>query len=156
LAFLVRNDVLVVPSQLQMYPNGVLECQRLCLKLERSNLDMFHIYNPNQIVSLPEWNFYMQQMSNNAIFLGDFNAHHPLWTHRVRRGCTTARNLVSALLQHPLQLATPHSLPTYLDPRSGRTSTIDLIYLSPHLYPAATVQLGPDLGSDHCPVQLSR
>ena len=48
LAFLVRNDVLVVPSQLQMYPNGVLECQRLCLKLERSNWICFTYTTPTK------------------------------------------------------------------------------------------------------------
>jgi hypothetical protein len=155
LAFIVRNDIVVTPSQLQNYQNGVLECQRVVIKLLGSTLDILNIYNPNQVVSVAEWRHYLQQMSNEAIIVGDFNAHHPLWTHRVNRGCPTARNLISALLQYPLQLGTPYSMPTHLDLHTGRTSTIDLAYISPQLYPTTTVQLGPDWGSDHCPILIT-
>jgi uncharacterized protein (DUF608 family) len=104
---MVRNDLIFDELPLNGFPAGKLEIQRVRLKIQNNHIDIINLYNPNKIVTQPEFQFYLAQMGPRAIFLGDFNAHSPIWDSRVRNSCTTARNLINALIVYPLQLVTP-------------------------------------------------
>jgi exonuclease III len=152
---LVRNDLVCINSSLTSYPNGKLEIQRTTIKLGNAlAVDIANLYNPNQTVMTAEFDFYFNQFGSHAILLGDFNAHSPIWDRKAARSCPTARNLWTSLIGHPLQLVTPQSMPTFMDSRTGITSTIDLCFVSPNLFPKASISLGTDCGSDHCPILL--
>ena len=83
--------------------------------------------------------------------VGDFNAHHSLWTTR-REACPSGTSLVTAIQNNDLQLLTPQNMATYIDNRTGRPSTLDLCFLSNRIYPSSAISLSADIGSDHCHV----
>jgi ribonuclease HI len=153
LAFLVRNDVHTIPKQLNIYANGFLEVQALTIIAENNiKIDLLNIYNPNAIVTANEFIFYFQQMGPNTVIVGDFNCHHRMWDTRGPNN-SSGLNLADALLQIPsITLLTPPSLPTYYNIRTNNFSTLDLCFVSSHLYPASKIELERDIGSDHYPV----
>jgi hypothetical protein len=83
---------------------------------------------------------------------GDFNAHHESWSHQTTPK-KSGKSIYSALLQSPqATLKTPHSLGTYINPSTGKTSTIDLMITTAEIACDASISLSPYLGSDHLPV----
>lgn len=159
LAICVRSDVIALEVPLQMVVGSKLECQCVEVKLRSGgghlSIKVLNIYNPNEIVSHGEFNTLFGQLGQRSAIVGDFNAHHPSWDGRVQRPCTSGKNLMDAAGQNHLQLLTPQSMPTYLDPRSGRVSTLDLCFVSAVMYHRSTIQLGEDIGSDHCSIFVS-
>lgn len=159
LAIITRNDLVSEELELQAFQNGKLEIQRVKIKLQngrRNFIEIVNLYNPNESITEGEYRHYLSQLGDQCIFIGDFNAHHPLWDARARQRqiCPSGRNLVNALTHFPLQLVTTQSLPTYIDNRTGNSSTIDLCFISPHLFGLTTSWLGEDCGSDHCPIHI--
>ena len=156
IAIYVRNQLVVDEIILQQAVNGQLEIQAVRIKTTAaSTIDILNIYNPNRVVSEQEFSFYLNQLGNRVVMLGDFNAHHNLWDNRVVRPCQSGSNLIEAIAGNQLQLLTPQSLPTFLDSRNGVSSTIDLCFVSACLFHAAKIELGEDCGSDHCPIHIS-
>lgn len=155
LAFLIRNDLSFDDINLIPYADGNLEVQAIQLFGSKHNLDILSVYNPNKVITVEEFDHYVEQLGSHRIMLGDFNAHHFLWDSRCASN-TTGNNLVSSLLNHPdMCLLTPCSLPTYYHVQTGGFSTLDLCFVSVDLYPSSEVSLQRDLGSDHEPVQIS-
>ena len=94
----------------------------------------------------------MNQLSNFAIFLGDFNTHHNLWTDK-QNSNTTGQNLVESLFQYEdLVLLTPFNLPTCYNSISHSYSTLDLIFVTQNLVNMSGIYLGQNMGSDHEPI----
>jgi len=149
LACLVRNDVALLPDQLETYPDGNLEVQWLTIMTSTGKLRILNTYNPCKTIAKEEFRFYIQRLTGSSIFVGDFNAHHQLWDTRSGNDIN-GNNLVETLLDYPsITLLTPQSMPTYVNARTGYPSTLDLCFVSSHLYPASTIALGRDCGSDH-------
>jgi hypothetical protein len=89
---------------------------------------------------------------NYFLIGGDFNAHHESWSHQTTPN-NSGKSIYSALLQSPqATLIAPHSLCTYINPSTGKTSTIDLMITTAEIACDASISLGPYLGSDHLPV----
>ena len=152
---LIRSDIIITnDGNLNMYPNGNLEIQKVQIQARRTKIDIMNIYNHGANIAQQEYNHYFQQLGNNSIIVGDFNAHHEQWDTR-HAANISGSNLIAAMAAKNLQLLTPQNMPTYLDNRTGRPSTLDLVMLSSNLYPGATIQLAADLGSDHGPVLAS-
>jgi len=149
---LVRNDLVVEPFDLQMFINGQLEIQTVKIQIRNNSFWVTNLYNPNLPILEREFSHYFRQFGNNSIVVGDFNAHHNIWDDKVNNPCPTARNLLASLLHNPLQIITPQSMPTHIDSRTGRISTIDLCLVTSNLSTKCNVQLGEDCGSDHCPI----
>ena len=102
-----------------------------------------------------EYSHYFRQLLPNKIITGDFNSHHRMWNTR-RPNNSSGNNLVDALIHNPtITLLTPPSLPTHYDIRTGNFSTLDLCFISAHLYSLAHAKLGEDIGSDHYPVLIT-
>jgi hypothetical protein len=152
---LVRNDLVSEEIDMQLFQGGQLEVQGVKINTFRSHLSILNIYNPNKNILEPEFLYYFRQLGNEIVVIGDFNAHHTLWDPRVNRICNTGRNLINALSVFPLQLVTTESMPTYMDPRTGHSSTIDLCFVTANIFHATSIELGQDCGSDHCPIHVS-
>ncbi|KAI9559454.1 hypothetical protein GHT06_013444 [Daphnia sinensis] len=88
---------------------------------------------------------------NHFLIGGDFNAHHESWSRQTTPN-KSGKSIYSALLQSPqATLITPHSLGTYINPSTSKTSTIDLMITTADIACDASISLGPYLGSDHLP-----
>jgi Endonuclease-reverse transcriptase len=104
------------------------------ITLDIGPLSIFNIYNPpdsnHTLCELQAWlTSHPICEQDNAIWAGDFNKHHPIWTgpdapDRCRRSDTTL--LLELLSQHSLELRLPlphqHSSPTAMAP--GQPSTL--------------------------------
>ena len=117
-------------------------------------MGILNVYNAGRGMTLTELNNYFQQLSAKVIIVGDFNAHHPLWDNR-RGPCANGQNIVAAIAQGDLLLLIPQNMPTYLDSRTGRPSTLDLCFILSSLFPSSSIALAADLGSDHCSVKIT-
>jgi len=152
LAILVRNDVTIVPKDVQAYPGGKLEFQSLSMINNKLKYDLLNLYNPGESISEAEYLFYFGQLSGRKIVTGDLNAHHQLWDSNHPNN-PSGNNLVNSLFQVPdLAIITPQNLPTYHHPRTGMPSTLDLCLVSQVLVPISEIYMESDLGSDHDPV----
>lgn len=116
------------------------------------NIDILSIYNPSQIVTSLEYDHYFNEIGPNKLTVGDFNSHHKMWDTR-RPNNFAGVNLVDALIHNPdIALLTPTSLPTCFNIHSGNSYTLDLCFISFHLYSSSQVKVDKDTGSDHYPV----
>jgi len=146
---LVRNDVAIVPNDLELFPNGNLEAQWVTIMTNRGKLKILNTYNPCKHISKEEYCFYVDQLTGNSVFVGDLNSHHQIWDGRTEND-RNGNNLCETLLEHPtIALLTPQSFPTYVNSRTGFPSTLDLCFISSHLYPLSSISIGGDCGSDH-------
>ncbi|KAF2346348.1 Reverse transcriptase domain [Trinorchestia longiramus] len=149
LAILVRQDIPFHLLRLEPF-HGSLELQGVTLNTASGLIDIINVYNPNQPFSLSELRHYLQQLNHTFLFLGDFNAHSPLWDERSRTN-PAGRALEEMLDTFPVGIINNDS-PTYIDRRVGTTSTLDLFFATHNLVRTSEVRTGPDLGSDHFPV----
>ena len=117
----------------------------------KNKIDIFSVYNPNKIVQSAEFIHYFNQLNDEKIIVGDFNAHNPMWdSHSIIN--TTGNNLVDAMITSPnLCLLTPKNFPTHYNIPTKKFSTLDLCLISTNLYLSSTIELQRDLGSDHTP-----
>jgi len=153
LCILVRTNIIILPSALDPFPDPKIEIQRCKIKFRTFELDILNVYNPNNNISYSEFEHYLNQIGNHKMMLGDFNGHHAIWNQPNIGNNATGNSLKNVLDNFDdINLLTPFSLPTYVSPVSGRTSTLDLCFLSSNLMTGATAELGPCLGSDHYPV----
>ena len=159
LMFLVRKDLQYSIKTLQPFPQGNLEVQALSIKSGTQSIDIMNIYNPHQRdMSKRELLFYKSQLINNCFILGDLNAHHPQWEPSSNHLTNSSGNILFEIIndiRNNLSLATPPDLPTYTNPASGETSTIDLFLCPPSFLAKTNLLTVGDLGSDHTPVMAT-
>jgi len=154
-AVLVRNDVAVLDSSLNLYREGLLEVQKVKVIMRGKKTDILNAYNPNHNISTEELMYYFNQLEESKIIIGDFNGHHEMWTSR-RNNNTTGNNLVNALSHFPeVALATPINFPTYLNPANMEQSTLDLCFIPVCLTLDVDMKQLTDLGSDHIPILMT-
>lgn len=154
LGILVRSDIPIIPKAMTTF-NDDLEVQHICIGMKNCHLDILNIYNPNRATNAAIFSKYFDQLGDHAIILGDFNAHNEMWSID-GTPANTAGNALARLLQtrDNLCLATPPGMVTYMDPRTGKKSLLDLCLVTPDLAPAAKLNVGPCVGSDHFPVEI--
>ena len=154
-AVFVRDDLVVnVNRQLRLYPNGLLEIQLITIRQGNQDIDIINFYNSGHTITRLEMQHYIGQLSRRFIMVGDYNAHHPIWSSRSQIN-TTGRNLADLILQGTIYLVTNKGMPTYLDSNTGRTSTLDLCFVPMGIQHLTGVTLGDDMGSDHCPLYVT-
>lgn len=138
--FYARKDLQYYTKNLTNYQGGILETQCITIKLKRYEMDILNIYNHVDTLNINEFNHYFRQLKSKFLIIGDFNGHHPLWEPSKRHninsinGCGRAlHELLIEMIN--LSLATPPDLPTYINPHSGKQSTIDLQFCPPRCCP---------------------
>ncbi|KAF2350739.1 Endonuclease/exonuclease/phosphatase [Trinorchestia longiramus] len=148
LAILVGQDIPFHLLRLELF-DGSLELQGVTLNTVSGLIDIINVYNPNQLFSLSELRHYLLQLNHTILFLGDFNAHSPLWDERSQTN-PAGRALEGILDTFPVGII--NDSPTFIDRRVRTTSTLDLFFATHNLVRTSEVRTGPDLGSDHFPV----
>lgn len=142
LAMLVRNDVCVNELKLRRFVDGGLEVQAVTVFGEGNRVDVLNLYNPSKEIRTLEYEYYFEQMGDNKVIVGDFNAHHQLWNTETNEN-KSGENLAEALMNNPdLCLLTPVNLRTYYHIPTRKYSTLDLCLVSTGLYTRLSVELG--------------
>ena len=151
IAILVRNDVPSLKKDIHLFQSGFLEVQAVTVLNLGSSIDILNIYNPNNIISLQEYEHYFSQLGGRSVIVGDFNAHNPMWDTNSSPNAA-GNNLVDSLINFPeFCLLTPQNLPTYYHVPTRKHSTLDLCFVTSNLLSNSEVSLEADLGSDHTP-----
>ena len=155
LAILVRKDVNFRVKLLDKYVAGNLEIQAITMEGTPNPIDIINLYNPCKNVLKTEFEHYFNQVQNQVIIIGDFNAHHTMWGN-IEQNNQSGNNLFDSLFSFPdLNLLTPKGLPTYYNVNNGKTSTIDLCFVSSNLFQHGDIQiLDHNLDSDHEIIQI--
>ena len=87
------------------------------------------------------------------MIIGDFNAHHSIWSIPGTPANIAGNSLVTLLNKDPtICLITPPQFVTYVSPANGKESVLDLGFATANITSEVSVSLGPNLGSDHYPV----
>ena len=146
---LIRSDIVTMPSDLTDFQDN-LEVQKIKIKLKNSNLEILNCYNPSNQTDTQIFNNYFNQTEGNYLILGDFNAHHQLWSlpHAIEN--TAGKSIANILIErNDIALASPPRLATYMHSVGGKESVLDLCFCSANLLQIIDVTQGPALGSDH-------
>lgn len=94
----------------------------------------------------------VDQLGNRFVIAGDMNAHNPLWEHHQYN--KLGEILEEIMNENNLNLLNNEEA-TYLNPRSGRWSILDLTFSSFNVVFDYEWQTIPDLsGSDHLPIKF--
>ena len=99
---------------------------------------------------------FFDNLSQNSIVCGDFNAHHPIWssnTNSRSRLNATGTALADVILSNAhFTLLTPPETPTHFNKHHNLKSTIDLAMGSGIFSICDKVHVGELLGTDHYPI----
>ncbi|CDO68734.1 hypothetical protein BN946_scf184652.g61 [Trametes cinnabarina] len=139
-----------------------LDIVALKLSLPSLSLSIFSVYNPPSSDSAiqPLQRALSDPLALNApaIIVGDFNAHHPMWSGPLvpqRTARSDAESLLLLLAEFDLSLALPPGTPTYWSDSHHTASTLDLVFTSTSLANSVT-SCSTDYGhgSDHCAINI--
>ena len=155
IGFLIRKGVQYQNVFLQPYAQGHLEFQAIKIKLSAGKLlYVLNIYNPGKPVTVEEMKHYIDQLENNYILVGDFNAHTKLLESRCVKANATGKAIERLVEDASICLCTPLDFFTYVSPATGKRSCLDLCLTTPELVPKVMVRQLQDVGSDHIPVAI--
>ena len=87
LAILVREDIRAKEIVLQQFNRGKLECQAIEINTHLGAVRILNGYNVDNL-TVGELSFYIQQLGDRYIIVGDYNAHSPMWDRRNRSNPT--------------------------------------------------------------------
>ena len=152
LCILVRNDINFTVNSLVPYVNAKLEFISVKFFTSLGCIDLLNVYNPCADISFAEFDHVFSQLCPLSIIIGDFNAHSPLWDLRSRSNLT-GRSLEQFLDQNDHGILNDYYTPTYICARTGTTSCLDLCFASLMLLGRGSLSVGPDIGSDHLPLE---
>ena len=130
-----------------------LECVVVRVREQNGWVNIVNYYNPCNTINVSELEEVMGQIGNAVIWVGDFNAHNPLWGSRIkdRNGCN-----VEEFIDRQGLVVLNDGRPTRFDIRTGAVSSIDLSLASGEL--ARVARWEPmdkyTMGSDHFPILL--
>ena len=155
LGFLVKKGVQYKKLTLNPYHNGYIEFQAIKVKVGKDRyVNILNIYNPGKPVQKNEFKHYIQQLGNNYILVGDFNAHSKLLDTQCVRPNYTGVSLEALITEDETCLINPINFYTYINPGTGKRSCLDLCLSSPSIAPLIDMSLLHDIGSDHDPVHI--
>ena len=156
-AILVSKKLISRPhNNFQVYNEASLETLVVQILIDNIWTDFCTIYNPCTNINKIEFTHLFDNLSQNSIICGDFNAHHPIWsstTNSSSRLNPTGSALAEAMLSNThFCLLTPPETPTHFNKQHNIKSTIDLA-LGSGLYSACdNIHIGELLGADHYPI----
>ncbi|XP_047499385.1 uncharacterized protein LOC125045869 [Penaeus chinensis] len=153
LAFCIKNSIQYKEIKLNDNQESKFETQAIKIPFNNRWLNILLIYNPCNNISKEEIEPYANQLDEPKLIMGDLNAHHPFWEPNLNSKLTnkTGKNVFDFLTNNSEILLTPPGQITRIDPKTGKTSTIDLIKGSPNLS-HLEITVGSHLNSDHLPI----
>ena len=123
------------------------------------NINMFNVYNEvgTDTLTILEEAFGELEPSAEAVVLGDFNLHHPLWStqHRWPGHGPSAEQLLTIMEDFRLKLLTEPGTPTHR--WKDGVSTIDLAFATEDFAPLVSkckIDRALDCDSDHLPIAV--
>jgi ribonuclease HI len=155
LGIIIESSLQYEPVNIRLFPNGKWEILAIKINLGNSKewICILNVYNPNQNVTKEEMKYYMDQLGNKFIIMGDFNAHTPVLDntyHNYRNAAGKA--LEDLLIEENIILINPINFITYIDYRTGRPSCLDVCLTSPNIAAQTSLSRVEDVGSDHSPI----
>ena len=140
----------------QVTLNSTLNHVAVNVKIAQLEITVVSLYlSPNEQITKPELQNFINLLPSPFLILGDLNAQHPAW------GCNntnTRGNYIHQIINDNNILFLNDMTPTHLFTRDGQIgySVIDLAISSPSLATLFNFEVQPDpLFSDHYPIHLS-
>lgn len=156
LAMLVRKEIQHFEHELNIYGEGVMEVQALrMITHDLRNIYILNVYNPSKNVTIQELEHYILQLGEHYIITGDFNAHSPIIDSESTVRNQTGKSIEDLLATSNVCLVNPDGMKTYIDRRSGKTSSLDLCFSSPGMLPNVSIMPYMDVGSDHILLKIN-
>ena len=156
LCILVREGVQYQELNLNQYHNGLLEIQGI--RLFESNqryIDVLNVYNPNKNVTVNEFRFYINQLSNKFVICGDFNAHSRILNENITSPNQTGRAIETVLDDNNICLINPLNFYTRINVVNCSRSCLDLCFSSPNIASDITLTQLAAIDSDHLPILIN-
>ena len=155
LGIMVRRGIQHQLVNINMLSEGHLECQAIKILLSNNNtLVLLNIYNQGKSISVEEFRHYMNQLGGKYIITGDLNAHTPVLTNISQKKNATGRMLEQVLLEDNICIMNPINMFTYLSPKTGKLSCLDIYLASPNIASKTEVEASTDVGSDHRAIKI--
>jgi len=116
-----------------------------------------NLYNPSDNSAAPALPLtHLSQQSARSVIIGDFNLHHPEWSHEGRVSSSGSEDLVDRMIHHGYSLLNTKGVATFF--RKSYTSVLDLGWASSAALPLVSdwnVMHNWHQGSDHYPISLN-
>ena len=137
------------------YNGGVLEVQAIEIYLKFNfKVSLLNVYNPNKNITIEEILHYIDQLGQNFLILGDFNAHSRTISNRCTRPNPSGRAIEQLIMNHNLILINPPDFYSHINTHTGQLSSLDLVFSSPQISADINISQLDDIGSDHLPVKV--
>ena len=156
LGFIVRRGLQYQQIDLVPYNEGILEVMAIRIfENNNSKIDILNIYNPNQNLTINEIKFYISQLGEKYIILGDFNAHSIILDDKVRNSNFTGKTVEKMELEEEVFLCNPINFYTHISLPSMARSCLDLVMCSNNLGTNINIEALREVGSDHIPIKVN-
>ena len=76
---LIRDDVVISHTQIDIPQNCSIEVQAIEIKLSHEKVKLIHMYNPPPNAEINNFKNITSQLGRKYIIVGDLNAHHTDW-----------------------------------------------------------------------------
>ena len=154
-AIAYHNSIQTRQHSLTHYPNGEMQALSIQYCYKNKWATVIVLYNPCKNVCNEEFEHYFEQIDTVGVICGDMNAHHQSWESQCNTPNVSGNSLFLTLNNSAnLSLLNPKDLPTRIDPKTGKSSNLDLI-IATQEYLDKEVRTGEDLGSDHNVITMS-
>ena len=117
-------------------------------------LGVLNVYNPGRPVTREEFKYYIAQVGNKFVIVGDLNCHSKLLDSKCVRANFSGISLEKLIMDNDVCLVNPIDMYTYVNPHSGKRPCLDLCLASPNVAAQVNVNTDADIGSDHVPIKV--
>lgn len=137
------------------FDSGVLEVQAVEVFMQdKSSLYILNLYNPSKNMTYDEIQYYIGQLGERYLIIGDFNAHTPLLNEETLHSNYTGKTLETLLLENNTCLINPINMYTYIDRSTGRMSCLDICLSTSDIAPFTQICPLKEIGSDHFVMEI--
>ena len=148
ICFFVKNNLPF--NEVELENLGEIEAQ--CISVQGVIITNVYI-PPNHSIPKRYLERIFTRRNRRSVFVGDFNAHHSLWSDAVAN--TNGKYLYDILDAENLAIVNTTD-PTRIDISRIKYSLLDLTIVSPSLAPNSKVVVTENLfGSDHCIIDIT-
>ena len=155
LGFLIKHGVQYQDVPITPYQSGYLEVQAVrVVSANSQQICILNVYNPGKVITVQEFRHYIAQLGDCYIITGDLNAHTKVLDSNCDKENGTGRSLEYILANDNICINNPLNMYTYVSPKTGRRSCLDVSMSSSNIAPVIQVSTTTDVGSDHVPVKI--
>ena len=155
LGIIIKKGIQYKTIPIIPYAGGVLEVQAMEIYLKNQfKLSLLNIYNPNKNITAEELVHFIDQLGENYLIVGDFNAHSRVISNRCTRPNPSGRAIEQLIMNHNLVLVNPLDFYSHINSHTGQLSSLDLIFSSPYISSDVSISQLDDIGSDHLPIEV--